>query len=577
MSDPTDPRPTGPVNPDRQREILSGQIPAGSAPPVDEPAQEVLPPPEGSTEVIDTDYEIGQDNLASAVTLEFDVHKPVFLISSLAIVGFTLATLAFQSELEPVFTGMRDFLTGKLAWFFLLSGNIFVLLCLGLIVTPLGSVRLGGPDATPDFPLTGWFAMLFAAGMGIGLMFYGVSEPMSHYASSLGGEVLENGVRTDWAPLAGATGDELAARRLGMAATIYHWGLHPWAIYAVVALALALFSYNKGLPLTMRSVFYPILGDRIWGWPGHIIDILAVLATIFGLATSLGFGAEQATAGLEFLFGIPANNTAKIVLILVITAIATLSVVAGVEKGVRRLSEVNMVLALVLLVFVIIVGPTMAIFHGFFGNLKAYAQEMLPLSNPFGRSDDNFRHGWTAFYWAWWISWSPFVGMFIARVSRGRTVRQFLIAVLLVPSLISVLWMTTFGGTGISLTQGGFSGITDAPLELKLFEMLGQLPLTQITSLVGIVLVLVFFITSSDSGSLVIDTIASGGKVNAPTPQRIFWCTFEGLVAIALLLSGGLGALQAMAVSTGLPFTIVLLGACWAIVKGLIAERRELS
>ncbi|WP_294932109.1 BCCT family transporter, partial [uncultured Paracoccus sp.] len=467
--------------------------------------------------------------------------------------------------------------TSRFDWFFIIAGNIFVLLSLGLILSPLGSVRLGGPDATPDFSLTGWFAMLFAAGMGIGLMFYGVSEPLGHFTAAFGGPVVENGVRTDWAPLDGAAGDELGARRLAMAATIYHWGLHPWSIYAVVALSMALFAYNKGLPLTLRSVFYPLLGERVWGWPGHVVDVLAVMATLFGLATSLGIGAEQATAGFGFLFGWSASDTFKIVLIIVITAIATGSVVLGVEKGVKRLSEINMVMAIVLLLFVILAGPTWQIISGFFGNLGAYGANILPLSNPFGREDDNFRQGWTAFYWAWWISWSPFVGMFIARVSRGRTVRQFLVAVLIVPSLISVLWMTAFGGTAISVTLAGFSGVTDAALELQLFQMLSQLPLTAITSFVGIVLVIVFFVTSSDSGSLVIDTIAAGGKINAPVPQRIFWCTFEGLVAIALLLGGGLTALQAMAVSTGLPFTLVLLGACWAIVKGLIAERRELS
>jgi len=313
-------------------------------------------------------------------------------------------------------------------------------------------------------------------------MFYGVSEPISHYQTALGGVTMEGGVRTDWAPLGGAQGNEMEARRLGMAATIFHWGLHPWAIYAIVALALALFAYNKGLPLTMRSIFYPLLGERVWGWPGHVIDVLAVFATIFGLATSLGFGAEQATAGLNFLFGISNSNTTKIILIVCITGIATMSVVLGVEKGVKRLSEINMVLALVLLLFIIFFGPTIEIFRGFFGNLGAYARELVPLSNPFGRSDDNFRQGWTAFYWAWWISWSPFVGMFIARVSRGRTVRQFLIAVLIVPSVISILWMTALGGTAITMTVGGFEGIADAALELKLFQMLGQLPLTSITS-----------------------------------------------------------------------------------------------
>ncbi|MFN3275262.1 MAG: BCCT family transporter [Paracoccus sp. (in: a-proteobacteria)] len=550
---------------------------AGRHDPEPDPGVEPLPEPEGVTEIIETDYTIGQDNIERSGLVPFDIHNPVFGISAVAVVLFTVVTLLFPAQLEPVFSGLRNTLTSQLDWFFLLAGNVFVLLCLALIVSPLGSIRLGGPDSSADFSLTGWFAMLFAAGMGIGLMFYGVSEPLGHFEAALAGTASEGGARTDWAPLGGAAGDAVAAERLAMAATIFHWGLHPWAIYAVVALALALFSYNKGLPLTLRSVFYPIFGERIWGWPGHVIDILAVLATIFGLATSLGLGAEQATAGLAFLFGAENSDLLKVGLIVAITCVAGISVMLGVEKGVKRLSEVNMVLALVLLGFVILVGPTLAIITGFFTNLGGYLRELVPLSNPFGRDDDNFRQGWTAFYWAWWISWSPFVGMFIARVSRGRTVRQLLTAVLIVPSLISVLWMTALGGTAISLTEGGFGGILAAPLELQLFEMLGALPLASITSLVGIVLVIVFFVTSSDSGSLVIDTIAAGGKVNAPVPQRIFWVGIEGAVAIALLLGGGLVALQAMAVSTGLPFTIVLLGACYAIVRGLMAERRELS
>ncbi|MCG6111635.1 MAG: BCCT family transporter [Paracoccus sp.] len=565
----------------RERDALSGRYPplkpkAPPPVPTPEPGVEPLPEPEGPTEIIETDYSIGQDNIEGRAPFAFDVHNPVFGISAAAVVIFTVVTLLFPSQLEPFFGGVRDTLTGNLDWFFMLAGNVFVLLCLALIVSPLGRVRLGGPDATPDFSLTGWFAMLFAAGMGIGLMFYGVSEPLGHFEAALAGTASEGGIRTDWAPLGGALDDPEAARRLGMAATIFHWGLHPWAIYAVVALALGLFAYNKGLPLTLRSVFYPIFGERIWGWPGHVIDILAVLATIFGLATSLGLGAEQATAGLSHLFGFANTDMTKVILIVLITLVAGCSVVLGVEKGVKRLSELNMILAILLLVFVILVGPTVVILSGFFGNLGAYVTEIVPLSNPFGRDDDNFRQGWTAFYWAWWISWSPFVGMFIARVSRGRTVRQFLIAVLIVPSLISILWMTALGGTAIDMTVAGFSGILDAPLELELFEMLAQLPLSQITSFVGIVLVIVFFITSSDSGSLVIDTIAAGGKINAPVPQRIFWVAIEGAVAIALLLGGGLVALQAMAVSTGLPFAIVLLGACYALVVGLMAERREL-
>ncbi|WP_184769527.1 BCCT family transporter [Aminobacter carboxidus] len=535
-----------------------------------------IPAPEGATQVIETDYEIGQDNIQyrRRFVFELDIHNIVFCVAALSIVAFTLLTLMFQTSLGPVFADLRTFLTVNLDWFFLSVGNVFVLLCLALIVLPVGKIRLGGPEAVAEYGYVGWFAMLFAAGMGIGLMFYGVSEPMSHFTAAFDGPVVENGVRTDWAPLGGAMGDTAEARRLSMAATIFHWGLHPWAIYAIVALSLALFSYNKGLPLTLRSVFYPIFGERVWGWPGHVIDILAVFATIFGLSTSLGIGAQQASAGFEFLFGWTSTNSTMVVLILLITAIATASVVAGMDKGVKRLSEFNMLLAIALLGFVIAVGPTAQIVGGFFRNLGAYATYLPALSNPFGRDDDNFRQGWTSFYWAWWISWSPFVGMFIARVSRGRTVRELLIAVLLVPSLVSVLWMTALGGTAISQVLAGFTAARDATLELQLFQMLSQLPLTGITSFIGIILVVVFFVTSSDSGSLVIDTISAGGKVNAPVPQRVFWATFEGLVAIALLLGGGLAALQAMAVSTGFPFAIVLLGASFSLVKGLIDEPR---
>ncbi|MDF2374355.1 MAG: BCCT family transporter [Rhizobiaceae bacterium] len=532
-----------------------------------------IPDPEGPSNMIDTEYEVGQDNISMSMgPFGLDIHNPVFAISGLSIVAFVFFTLAFQDSAGAAFNDLRNWLTETFDWFFLTAANIFVLLCLFLIVSPYGKVRIGGKDATPDYSYTGWFAMLFAAGMGIGLMFYGVSEPISHFSSSFADNA---GTPESWAPLGGAAGDAIEARNLGMAATIFHWGLHPWAIYAIVALALALFSYNKGLPLTMRSVFYPIFGERIWGWTGHIIDILAVFATLFGLATSLGFGAEQANAGLNHLFGVPINDVSKVLLIVAITGVALMSVVAGLDAGVKRLSEINMMLAALLLVFVLIVGPTVAIFTGFFHNLYEYVRYLPELSNPFGRDDDNFRQGWTAFYWAWWISWSPFVGMFIARVSRGRSVREFLVCVLLIPSVVSVFWMTVFGGTAITqLVNDGYQLVVDSPLELKLFAMLEGLPLQQITSFIAIVLVIVFFVTSSDSGSLVIDTITAGGKIDAPVPQRIFWASFEGLVAIALLLGGGLGALQAMAVSTGFPFTIILLLACFAILKGLHSEPR---
>ncbi len=532
--------------------------------------------PSGAVNPIDTDYKVGQDNIVLNVgPFGLDIHNRVFAISGLLVVAFVLLTLAFQNQVEPMFTAMRGWLTSNLDWFFISAGNIFVLVCLGLAISPLGKVRLGGTEATPDYTYLGWFSMLFAAGMGIGLMFFGVSEPLSHFGSAFGGTAMENGVRTDWAPLGAAAGDAEAATRLGMAATIYHWALHPWAIYAILALGLALFSFNKGLPLTVRSVFYPLLGERIWGWPGHLIDILAVLATLFGLATSLGYGAAQASSGLNFLFDVPLGNTTQIVLVIGITAIALFSVVAGLDAGVKRLSEINMVLAVLLLLFVVAVGPTLDILSGFFGNLGAYFQHLPALSNPVGRDDANFSQGWTAFYWAWWISWSPFVGMFIARVSRGRTVREFIVSVLIVPSLACVLWMTVFGETAIiQFVRDGYEAATKAELPLQLFAMLDALPLAQITSFIAIILVVVFFVTSSDSGSLVIDVIAAGGKVDAPTPQRVFWCVFEGLVAIALILGGGLVALQAMAVSTGLPFTIVLLMSTVAVIKGLASEPR---
>ncbi|MCB4454349.1 BCCT family transporter [Leisingera sp. McT4-56] len=544
----------------------------------DESTNQGIPAPEGEADIIDTDYEIGQDNIETQIgPIGVDIHNPVFPVSGFVIVAFVFYALALPEQAGTFFNWLRPAVTSSFDWFFFGAADLFVLFCLFLIVSPWGKVRLGGNEATPDYSYIGWFAMLFAAGMGIGLMFYGVSEPMSHFSSSFGGTAVPEGggARTDWAPLGAAAGDQAEAVRLGMAATIFHWGLHPWAIYAIVALALALFTYNKGLPLTIRSAFYPIFGERVWGWVGHIIDILAVYATLFGLATSLGFGATQANAGLYELFGVPTGATTEVILISVITVIALISVMRGLDGGVKVLSEINMALAFLLLIFVLIAGPTAVILTGFASSLMAYIEYLPALSNPIGREDVNFSQGWTAFYWAWWISWSPFVGMFIARVSRGRTVREFVICVLLIPSLVCVLWMSVFGGTAIhQVLSDGFTGAQDAALELKLFKMLGELPLAGITSFVGIVLVVVFFVTSSDSGSLVIDTITAGGKVDAPVPQRVFWCIFEGAVAIVLLLGGGLGALQAMVISTGLPFTVVLLLMCWAIFRGLLTEAR---
>jgi len=362
-----------------------------------------------------------------------------------------------------------------------------------------------------------------------------------------------------------------------MGATMFHWGLHPWAIYAVVGLSLSFFAYSKKLPLTMRSAFYPILKEKVWGWPGHVIDLLAVFATIFGLATSLGLGAQQVSSGLNFLFGIDNGVNTQIIIISAITLFALVSVVKGLEGGVKVLSKFNIILALGLVLFIILVGPTFNIITGVGTTLADYASNIIPLSNFVGREDSDWYHGWTVFYWAWWIAWSPFVGMFIARVSKGRTVREFIIAVLLIPTVVTAIWMSTFGLTALDQVIGNVGalagGITDK--SLSMFQMLENLPFATITSSVAIFLVIVFFVTSSDSGSLVIDSITAGGKVDAPTIQRVFWAIIEGLVAIALLYVGGseaLNALQAGSITTALPFTIILLIMCFSLYKGLKSE-----
>lgn len=531
-----------------------------------------------SKQETDPAYEVGQDNIQP---MGLDIHNPVFLISGITIVAFVILTLMFQESSAEFFGWLRPAITNTFDWFFLSAANLFVVFAVLLIFLPVGSVRLGGQDAKPDYGYLGWFAMLFAAGMGIGLMFFGVSEPMSHFGSSMGGTSLENGIRTDWAPLSGAEGDPIAARDLAMAATIYHWGLHPWAIYAVVGLSLAFFAFNHNLPLTLRSAFYPLLGEKVWGWWGHVIDILAVFSTLFGLATSLGFGTTQALAGLNFLYGWGTGQVAVVVLITAVSIIALASVLRGLDGGVKVLSEVNMGLALLLLLFIFAFGPTADILTSILSGGAAYVKNLIPLSMPFAREDANFSQGWTAFYWAWWISWSPFVGMFIARVSRGRTVREFVTCVILIPTALCAIWMGVFGGTAISqVIADAAAPVAAVAQELKLFEMTKEFPLSGLLSFIGIILVLVFFVTSSDSGSLVIDTITAGGKVDAPVAQRVFWCTFEGIVAATLLLVGGseaLGALQAMTVSTGLPFTLILLAMCWSLWIGLNKARKKMK
>jgi len=511
----------------------------------------------------ETDYQIGQDNTRR---WGMDIHPPVFWFAAILILIFVMGTLMAPSPAKEVFAGAKAWSIAYFDWLFMVGGNVFVLFCLALIFLPVRKIRIGGADARPEFSTLSWFSMLFAAGMGIGMMFWSVAEPMAYYTNWYG------------TPL-NAVARTPAGADAALGATMFHWGLHPWAIYAVVGLSLAFFSYNKGLPLSIRSGFYPLMKDHTWGWFGHGIDIIAVLATIFGLATSLGFGARQAAGGLHFLFGIDPGLRTQIAIIIGVTSVATISVVRGLEGGVKLLSNINMGLATILLAFVIIVGPTLAIFTAIGTAATSYIEHIIPLSNWIGREDDKFFHGWTVFYWAWWISWSPFVGMFIARISKGRTVREFIIAVLLVPTLVTLVWMGVFGGSALDQAQHeiGLLAKGIGEVSLAMFQMLENLPLSGITSFFAIALVLIFFITSSDSGSLVIDSITSGGKLDAPVSQRIFWATMEGVIAGALLYGGGkdaLGALQAAAITIGLPFTLVLLVMCVGLYMGLAHEWR---
>ncbi|MEM6624560.1 MAG: BCCT family transporter [Pseudomonadota bacterium] len=515
---------------------------------------------------METDHVLGENNIRP---FGLDIHNPVFLISSLIIIAFVLLSLANQEDAAAFFGWLRPWLTSNFDWFLVGSVNIITLFCLVLIILPVGSVRIGGKDAKPDYSYAGWIAMMFAAGIGIGLLFFGVLEPVYYNFSEGGGA----------APL-GMSASEPGNEYIGIVGTIHHWGLEGWSVYAIVGLTLAIFAYNKGLPMTLRSAFYPLLGERVWGWPGHLIDTLAVFATLFGLTTSLGLGAQQVAAGLNEVAGIEPTPTVTVLLIIGITAIALCSVLMGMDKGVKRLSEINMLMAVALFIFVIAVTGVVSAFERYISVMTDYVMLLPALSNPFGREDTSFFHGWTTFYWAWWIAWSPFVGMFIARISKGRTVREFVLCALIAPTLVCALWMSTFGGAAIDmLNAGGAEGVKATVIDAykpegALFGFLKELPLYSIVAPIALVLIVVFFVTSSDSGSLVIDTITAGGKMDAPVVQRVFWCTLEGLVAIALLLGGGLAALQGAAVSTGIPFTLVVLAMCFCVYKALKTEPR---
>ncbi|GAA5481629.1 BCCT family transporter [Haloferula sargassicola] len=518
--------------------------------------------------------------------LEF--HPIVFPVSALLIILFTIGggiwALHDAAGAEAAFNAAKTWMSDSFGWFFVLSVNALLLVAILLASTRLGDVRLGGRLAKPDFSYPSWFAMLFSAGMGIGLVFWSVAEPIYHYQSPPNISLVA-------AP---------AGERIAMSLTFFHWGLHAWGVYTVVAAAIAFFAYNRKLPLTIRSTFYPLLGERVRGPIGHAIDILAVVATLFGVATSLGFGVQQVNSGLHFLMpetvaaasgdgaatslGL-SGTTVQIILITLITLIATGSVVSGLDKGIKFLSNTNMFIAGALLLMVLILGPTAHLLDAFVQNLGSYLARFLSMAfwTEAYQADSNgnpehWQNGWTIFYWAWWIAWSPFVGMFIARISYGRTIREFALGVLLVPTLVTFFWLTVFGNTALYEEVIGGGGIVAAvgeDVSTALFVLLERFPWAGVTGTIAIFVIVTFFVTSSDSGSLVIDTITGGGHPNPPVIQKIFWALLEGAVAAVLLLCGGLSALQTASIITGFPFAIVLLLMAWSLLKGLKQAQLE--
>ncbi|MFD1096634.1 BCCT family transporter [Salegentibacter chungangensis] len=493
-----------------------------------------------------------------------EVNGPVFFTSAFIIIVSIVLTLLFEKRAQEIFSSVQETVATNGGWFFILSVNVFLIFMIYLAFSKFGKLRIGGQNAKPEFKTLSWFAMLFSAGMGIGLLFWSIAEPINHFNSP---------------PM--AEGGTTAAAREAMNFTFLHWGFHAWAIYALVGLALAYFTYSRGLPLTIRSIFHPFLGDKIHGWIGDIIDIFAVLATLFGLATSLGLGVKQIAAGLNHVFDISGGITTQVSLIAGITLIATISVVAGVDKGVRFLSEWNMRIAVALLVLVVILGPTIFIFQSFVQNTGSYFYNFLNLSTwteSFTGTD--WQNSWTVFYWGWWIAWSPFVGTFIARVSKGRTVSEFILGVLIVPSLVTFFWISAFGSVSIQQALLGDNTIIDAVddnVATALFVFLEDYPIAIALNVIAVILIAGFFVTSSDSGSLVVDSLTSGGKIDAPVGQRIFWAVAEGTVAAVLLIGGGLQALQTASIVTGLPFAFILLFMCYSLYKGLKEDLQKLN
>ncbi|POB13420.1 BCCT family transporter [Halobacteriovorax sp. DA5] len=493
--------------------------------------------------------------------VESTINKNVFFSSAFFILLITAVGSIWPGHLSQFFKGIQAWLIAKTSWVYVLSMGIILFTSLWLMVSRLGDIKLGPDHSEPGYTNLSWFAMLFSAGMGIGLLFFGVAEPIMHFSSPPVGEA-----------------QTIESAREAMKITFFHWGLHAWGVYALLAVCLAYFCYRKNLPLLPRSAFYPILGDKVHGVAGDVVDTFAVIGTMFGVATSLGFGVAQVNAGLHYLIGIPQSETIQVILIAIITGMATISVVLGLDGGIKKLSNINLVVAVILLVAVMALGDTVHLFQQYVQNTGSYLSDIIYKTfNLYAyEKKEKWIGGWTLLYWGWWISWSPFVGMFIARISRGRTIREFMIGVLFVPAGFTFLWMTVFGNSAISIalkdTSGKFVEAVNGNVPVALFRFFEYFPFSAALSVLGVLLVVTFFVSSSDSGSLVIDTLASGGQEEPPVWQRIFWAVTEGVVAAILLHSGGLDALQTMTIASAFPMIILLMIAIYCLVKSLRAD-----
>ncbi|MDR9825805.1 BCCT family transporter [Vibrio sp. FNV 38] len=513
-----------------------------------------------------TDYQVGQDNVTK---WGMDVHNTVFTASAGLSIIFILALLVLSPENSiAIIDSVKAAALSKFDFVFMWGANILLLFAIGIACSPLGKIRLGGDDATTDFSTLSWISMLFAAGMGIGLIFWGVAEPTAFFTNWFGTPLNVEPYTSE-------------GRELALGAAVFHWGFHAWAIYGMTALSLAYFVYNKGLPLSMRSIFFPLLGDKVWGKIGDVIDVMAVLVILFGLATSLGLGGSQAASGISHVFGLENNLFLQITIILTIMGLAIVSVMRGMDGGVKLLSNLNMIIAFTFLGFLAILNFT-TVLDSFATGVIGYVKNIIPLSQNAGREDTTWLHGWTVFYWAWWVAYAPFFGMFVARISKGRTIREFLVCVLVIPTLVTTAWMTFFGGIAIQqiIDNVGLLGqeqaITD--VSLSLFYMLDAYPMGNILSVIAVALIIVFFVTTLDSGSIVVDSMTAGGKLELPIKQKVIWAFISAVIAMVMLWIGGtesIQALQSVTIIAALPFTLILIIGCISLVKGMLTEVDE--